>query len=79
MQVAEHLISAPEDDQLDDVAVDTIKEEHHGACDAEGPIGEILGFKYQVWVTELDNCIEGIGDHNGSDVSPLPHQSHGAG
>ena len=60
VQVVQHLIATTVANQLDDVALNAIIEEHHSRCRLEGSCGGILGFKSQVWATELDGSLDDI-------------------
>ena len=49
VQVADHLIPAPEANHIDDVTFNAGTEECHVTCGREGTSGYILGFESQVW------------------------------
>ena len=44
-----HLVSVQATNELDDVIVDSQREEGHGTSGIKGVVGDVLGFKYQVW------------------------------
>ena len=48
VQVAYHLIAVTAANYLDDVTIDAVIEEGHGACSTEGSSRDFLEFKAQV-------------------------------
>ena len=70
MQVAEHLIYATAADHLDDIAVNDRTYDSHGTCGTEQMIGDIFGFKCQVWAAKYTICLEGLVDHGWRYIFP---------
>ena len=63
IQLAEHIISTPTADQIDDIYGNSGTEECHGTCGVEETSWDILGFESQVWDIEHEGVLEGLGCH----------------
>ena len=76
VQAEEHLINVPVANKLDYVAANEHTEELHDTCCVEGMIGDVLGFEYQIWVSEHDGGLEGLVDHGWCYILPYYCQRH---